>query len=482
MIKLSPWRNTKGFLASVTITIMKDPVRSLVLCALVLLGGGGLLLAPAVPVAHAQALTPEQKAKLQAEYDQLQAEILQWQQVLDDTRNKKKSLQGDVTALDAQIKKAQAEIKQRGVTIAALGSDIQQKTKTISTLEARLEAGHESLAKLLRQKNETEKKPLALLAFSSQSLSEFFADADLIDSINRDLDLQFTELRTTKTQTQKERAELDVKKNQELDAKYEVEVKKTVITNNQNQKKELLAVAKDQEKTYAQVLAERQKRAQEIRTALFDLRDAQGISFEKALSYAVAASAKTGVRAAMILAILSQESDLGKNIGSCYVKDLSTGDGVGKNTGTAFQKVMKSPRDTEPFKVVTSSLGFDWSTTPVSCPLGPTYSANRGYGGAMGPSQFIPSTWQLFSPRLQTALGTSIPNPWNPADAIMATAMYLSDLGADGQTYTSERNAACRYYSGRSCDTRSPRNYVYGDSVVAKAKTFQNNIDFLNNL
>ncbi len=170
------------------------------------------------------------------------------------------------------------------------------------------------------------------------------------------------------------------------------------------------------------------------------------------------------------------------------VTSLETGAGKGKFCGDFFQKVMyaradsKRPSDTAAFERVTSELGLQWATTPVSCPLGKTYTSSRGYGGAMGPSQFIPSTWVLYEPRLSRALGVSQPDPWNPQDAIMATALYLSDLGAGSQTYSGERNAACKYYSGRSCDSRSPRNYTYGDSVVAKAKTFQDNIDFLNNL
>jgi len=214
---------------------------------------------------------------------------------------------------------------------------------------------------------------------------------------------------------------------------------------------------------------------------LFDLRDTQGISFGTALDYATQASVKTGVRPAFILAILSQESDLGKNIGSCLVTNIDTGDGVGKNTGTAYEKVMKAPRDTQPFQDITASVGLTWSTTPVSCPLSRTYSASRGYGGAMGPSQFIPSTWQLYAPRIETATGVTTANPWDPRDAIMATALYLADLGAGSQTYTAERNAACKYYSGRSCDSKSPPNTAYGNSVVAKADTYQQNIDYLKN-
>jgi len=302
-----------------------------------------------------------------------------------------------------------------------------------------------------------------------------------IDSIDKKLQDLFAQLRSTKDLTQKEKDALDQKKNAEQDAKHEVEVKKTQVAATQAQKKELLTETTQQEKSYAQVLAERQQKAEEIRSALFDLRDTQGISFGTALDYAQAASTKTGVRAAFTLAILSQESDLGKNIGSCYVSNLDTGDGVGKNTGTPYEKVMKAPRDTVPFQTITASVNLSWSTTPVSCPLGYKYSSNRGYGGAMGPSQFIPSTWVLYAPRIETATGFTTANPWDPRDSIMATALYLSDLGASAQTYTSERNAACKYYSGRSCDSRSPPNASYGNSVVAKADTYQRNIDYLNN-
>ena len=66
---------------------------------------------------------------------------------------------------------------------------------------------------------------------------------------------------------------------------------------------------------------------------------------------------------------------------------------------------MKAPRDTIPFKDITDRLGKDWKMTPVSCPPGTKWSASRGYGGGMGPSQFIPSTWELFKDRLGSSLG-----------------------------------------------------------------------------
>ena len=176
------------------------------------------------------------------------------------------------------------------------------------------------------------------------------------------------------------------------------------------------------------------------------------------------------------LAFLSQESDLGKNVGQCLVTDLSTGNGKGKNTGTPFKGVKKAPRDTVPFQAITSALAIDWSAQPVSCPQ------SVGYGGAMGPAQFIPSTWQLYAPRIGKALGIggAEPDPWNAQAAIMANALYIADLGAGAGTYTAEKSAACHYFSGQSCGASATIN-GYGVSVVNKADAFQADIDCLNN-
>ena len=442
---------------------MKRLGRYIVLCVFVfLLGAGGFV--------HAQALTEQDKERLRAEYDQLQIEIAQWQRVLDDARAKKNTIQGDVTALDAQIKKAQAEISQRNITISTLAGEINQKTKTIATLEQRLEDGRQSLAKMLREKNEVDRASLAVLVLSAGSLSEFFADVDAIDSLNAQLQLHFDELRGVRTETQKEKEQLALRQNRERDARYEVEVKKKQIDENKKEKTELLTVAKQEEKAYQEVLAERQRRAEAIRSALFELRDTEGISFATALEYASVASQQTGVRAAFILGILRQESNLGANVGQCYLTNAQTGAGKGKNTGTPFKNVMHATRDVPPFLELTARLGRNPYSTVVSCPQ------SVGYGGAMGPSQFIASTWILYEKRLAAGLGVAVPDPWNPRHAIMATSMFLDDLGAGRGGYSAEREAAGRYYAGSGWATRG---LSYAASVLAFAEKYQEDIDFL---
>jgi peptidoglycan hydrolase CwlO-like protein len=437
-------------------------------------------------------LTAQDKVRLQAEYDALQKEIAEWQKVLDETKAKKNTLQGDVTILNAQIAKAEKEIKQRNITVTTLNTEISKKIANITSLEARIASDKELLANLLRKKSQNEVEPIFYLLLSSEDLSSLIVDVDEIGQINQGLQDLFAELRGVKVETQKEKEVLDTKKSQELDAKYETELKKKEIAKNQTDKKQLLSFTTQAESNYQQVLADRQRKAEAIRSALFDLRDTSGISFAKALEYASYASEKTGVRPAMILAILSQESDMGKNIGSCYVSNLTTGDGVGKNTGTPFQRVMYAPlpgstsnrpSDVAVFEQITKSLGLAWATTPVSCPPGATYYVGRGFGGGMGPTQFIPSTWQGFVTRLKNTLSVDTPNPWDPKHAITATAMYISDLGAGAGTYTAERNAACKYYSGAACTPgRKPANTFYGDQVIAKAEKFQADIDFLKNI
>ena len=432
---------------------------------------------------HAQAaLSAEQQAKLQQEYNALQTEISQWQKVLDDTRKKAGTISGDISVLNAKIKEAELMIKSKNIAISQLGSQINEKNKTIGQLNTKITKGQESLAQLIRKTNEIDSYSLVEMVLTNKNISEFFLDLDSFESIKKAMREHFTVVKEARANTEAEKAILNEKQNQEADAKYEVEVKKKSIAQSEAEKKQLLAITKNEEKQYQAVLADRQKKAAQIRAAIFRLRDSAGISFGDALAYANNASSKTGVRAALILAILTQESDLGKNLGSCIVTDLATGDGVGKNTGNPFEQIMKAPRDTVPFAAITARLGRDPKITPVSCPPAAKYTAGRGFGGGMGPSQFIPSTWEGIKQELSTLVGVSpdMLDPWNPEHSFIATAMYLSDRGASSGGYSAERNAACRYYSGSSCQPgRKPANVFYGDQVMEKATSIQANIDFL---
>lgn len=315
------------------------------------------------------------------------------------------------------------------------------------------------------------------IALGSKDVSAFFNDLDAFTSIKTGLKNLFADIRDAKAQTEKEKADLSVKQNQTADAKYEVESQKQQITSNKTEKQQLLAITTNQETEYKKVLADRQAKAAAIRAALFPLRDASAISFGTALQYAQQAERATGVDPALVLAILTQESNLGANVGQCYLTNDATGEGVGKNSGSYFAKVMAPTRDVPPFLELGLELGFDPHHQVVSCPI----ASAGGWGGAMGPAQFIPSTWKLYAARVAGANGKSVANPWDPKDAITAMAYLLADNGAAAGGYTAEFNAAARYYAGwGGTNTRAGRTYA--SQVMAKVSSIQSNIDFLASL
>lgn len=422
--------------------------------------------------AQAQELSPEERAALQTQYDELQKEIAIQQQIIKDTQAKKNTLQGDVTLLNAQIKAAQAQIDAKNIAIKQLSAQIAKKNVVIGQLSDRIAHGKESLASIIRQTQMMDDYSIVTVALGAQDVSGFFSDLDAFTSIKTQLQSLFTEIQHAKAQTESEKADLAAKQNATADAKFAVQTQQQQITSNKTEKQQLLAITKDQEVEYKKVLADRQAKAAAIRAALFPLRDAAAISFGTALQYAQQAKAATGVDPALVLAILTQESNLGANVGQCYLVNDATGAGVGKNTGAAFAKVMAPLRDVPPFLALSSQLGFDPHHQVVSCPI----AGVVGWGGAMGPAQFIPSTWALYAARVAAANGESVANPWDPKDAITAMSVYLAGLGAGAGTFTAEHTAAAKYYAGGSWATAGQ---AYGNQVMAKVSSIQSNIDFL---
>lgn len=411
----------------------------------------------------------QREARLKAELAQVEAEQRANEALLAKTQSQSASITRDIAILNAKIKQAQLNIKAKNLQIESLTKDIGTKDKHIQSLVADINSSKESLAQLIRKTREADDVSLPEILLSQSTLAIMVEDIDSYHSVQVALKDTFAELRDTKVQTEDEKTALNKRRNQELDARAEIENDKKSIESLEKEKQLYLGYSKSAEKGYQSLIELKRAKAADIRAQLFSLRDAAAIPFDKALKYASEASKNTGVRPAFLLAVLTQESNLGKNVGSCYLTNTTTGEGASARTGNLIKNVMKPTRDIEPFIAITKSLGLDYTKTLVSCPF------TVGYGGAMGPAQFIPSTWNLFKDRIAKVVGKAIPSPWEARDAFAASSIYLGDLGAISGSYTAERNAACRYYSGRACDTKSG-NAFYGDQVMAKAQNIQVNM------
>ncbi len=374
-----------------------------------------------------------------------------------------KTYTNEIALLKARIQKAQSNIKSKNVQISRLGEDITKKTREVNTLSDKLGREKESLAQLIRKTAEFDQVTLIEELFSGENISAFYQDVDEFVSLQQALGQSAQTLKKVRKETEDVRSDLQDKKDKELDAKVELERAQAEHEANQAEQQKMLKMTKNKEQEFQKVLVDRKKKIAAIREALFRLQDDTSISFGTAYDYALEAQKDLGIRPAFLLAIFSQETSFGKFVGGCVITD-ENGNGKRIKSGAILEGVM-AKRDIAPFKTITNALGKDMYGTPISCPL------SYGYGGAMGAAQFIPSTWIGFVGRVKPLVG-SYPNPWNPRHAFITAALYLTDLGAGAGTPSSERNAACKYYSGAACGKRTGST-AYGDSVLRKAESIQ---------
>src|SRR3989344_1924413 len=421
------------------------------------------------------ALVAEQRAKLEAELADYEKQIAQFQNLIVEKQKQGDSLKRDVDILKAQISKAKLAIKARNLTINKLIQEINEKSKNIGILGGEIDDAKASLAQFLRQIRENDDLSTVELALVYRDLSQFFTELESLSKVQESLHESYDKINNLKMSEEKAKTDYEDRKQEELELKALQELERKSLEKNEANMQKLLKDTKGKETEYQKLQKNVQKTAANIRSQLFLLEGSPSISFEKALEFANFAETVTGVRPAFLLGILTQETELGKNIGQCLLTNTpKKGDGVGKNTGTFFSGVMKPTRDVDPFMAITMELGLDPKIMPVSCPQ------SSGYGGAMGPAQFIPSTWVLYVKKITSLTGHNPPSPWDPQDAFAASALLLKDNGAGTQTYNAEWTAAMKYFAGGNWNKKAYR--FYGDNVMAIATKYQDQIDLLASL
>ncbi|MFA6428713.1 MAG: hypothetical protein WCW02_04220 [Candidatus Buchananbacteria bacterium] len=414
----------------------------------------------------ASQLLTEQRTELERQLQAIEQEIVQYQQQLTTTQAQKNTLNNKIKELKTKQTGLTLQIKQKNLQLKKLEGQLTQTQEQLEKNQKKSLDLHEQLVLTTRQLFLFDQYSWLDIFVSVKSFSEFYNYLHAYDVLSDKVTKLVAQLQEVTGQLKDQKQNLLDQKEEQQNYISIINLQQSQLTSNLKDQNSLLQQTKGQEANYQAILEQTKKRAAEIRGRIYSLFGVTTqVTFGEAVQIANWTAKQTGVRAAFLLAVLTQESNLGKNVGTC--------NRVGDPPEKGWQVIMKPERDQKPFLQITEELGLDPDVTPVSCPMRDKNGNQIGWGGAMGPAQFIPSTWLGYRSKVAALTGKTA-NPWDIRDAFVAAAIKLKADGAG--TVSGEWAAAMKYFSG---STNTAFRF-YGDNVVAVAKQYQQDIDDLN--
>ncbi len=414
-----------------------------------------------------------ERQQLEAQLQDLEAQIAKDQTTLDAYKSQGKGLQSEINALNAKVNKLNLQIKAVNLSLQQLNNDISDNQSQILTTQQKMDLNKETLTRAIQDIYSSENLSTLEVLLRSPKLSDFFGDVVDLSNLQESLRGTLEKVINLRDELLSEKDALALKKTDAQQLKAYQDSQKAAIAVAKSEKATLLNTTKANVASTLESIAKKQKSAADIRNQIFRFLGGGELPFPDAVKIAQVAEKAIGVRAALILAVLTQESSvdtvIGANLGKCYYNTPKNND-----SGTAMANKQKPL-----FLALMSALGMDPNNTPVSCPI----PSDGTYGGAMGPAQFMPSTWDLYKNRITSITGGNPASPFNNLDAFTGTALYLDDgLGSCQSIYktlfSQESCAAAKYYAGGNW-----KNYMsvgrYGYRVADRAQGFQDDIDIL---
>jgi len=307
----------------------------------------------------AQTNPVEERQALEEELKKLEEQIAKYETDITKTEQEKKTLQNQIYILRKKIEKLNLQIQESNVMIKDVGLQIKDTESSIEKTSLKISSSREKLVNILQSIYEEDQKSLLEILLSEAELSGFFENLMALETLNLKNQELLEDIKNLKSYLETQKQSLDEEK---ADVERLLKIQLLQKGESEKTKKDqeyFLRLTETQYQKYLKEKEETEKKAAEIRARIFELIGVpEAPTFGEALEIAKYVERITGVRPALLLAVMTQESNIGKNVGQCYLKNPATGDGV-TSDGKPVSKVMKPSRDVEPFLQITKELGRD---------------------------------------------------------------------------------------------------------------------------
>lgn len=413
-----------------------------------------------------QNISPAELAKrqqdLKKKQDQLnsvQKQINNFQEKTDILDQRTDTIQDMISRLDEDIKFAEAAVQKTEEDLAEVEGKLNDKNHEITLKEDDIDKRKIFLEEYMRKLNLLDKKSILEVMLEKNSLTDYFQEAENIVAFEQRLQELLAELNTERKGLLTEKEEIEEAKIERLSLFSMRESQRAELDKDKKDREDLLAETKGEQTRIQDLINKGSQVASRLSTEITALQSCgTKIDFGQALDDAKAVSQLTGVRAAFLLGVLKIESNMGNNVGGgTYKNDMN-------------------PAQWDRFKSICTQLGYNPNDRPVS--RKPCYRDSSGncggWGGAMGPAQFMPSTWMGYKDQVAQVTGHNPPDPWNLRDALTAMGLKLAKVdGVTRHERSAEHKAASIYLAGGNW----ARFSWYGDRVMKFADSYKDQIN-----
>ena len=187
-----------------------------------------------------------------AQIEQLEEEIKQYNLEVTNAGKEAKTLQGTLKTLDLTQKKINTDINLTQNKISKATLTIEQLGGQIDDTESKIETDKLAIINALRDQKLLEDTGIIEIILSNRNIGDIWKDIDSANQIRNSIRNKSKELKALKTDIESKQSSVKVQKNTLLNLQEDLNGKKKAVQANTQEKATLLALTKNKEQTFMQ--------------------------------------------------------------------------------------------------------------------------------------------------------------------------------------------------------------------------------------